>query len=184
MNMSEISSYELAYQIRHYLTSRKMAEEDFASRVDMPLYALTHFLQEGEPEPAVSQIGRICDVLSITMDSLVRGPVHEVQFVRLIKKCAFANKLQGTVLYTPYIRRLKRWREKSIGAECLNRYAQWFLYFCSVRKEHDPQNAKAVLGCLQSSVCFTRKISPKQRQQLEQLIEDSQKNDSDHPFHP
>lgn len=175
MTSAEIRSYELAYQIRCYLDSHKMPMEHFAQIADVPLLGLTLFMRDGVPEPAVSQITRICDVLSISMDSLVHGPVKEKGFIQLVRKCVFANKLEGTPFYALYICYLKRWQEKKIKFPCLKRYTKWFMYFCTMKEdEKQPCNDPASFQ-LSSSVCFTRKISSKQKQKLEQIIEDSKK---------
>ena len=59
MTLSEISSYELAYQIRSYLFFNEMTEEAFADLSDFPAPTLSHFLRNMAPEPSVSQIVRI-----------------------------------------------------------------------------------------------------------------------------
>lgn len=175
MTLSEISCYELAYQIRAYLSSHDMAEDAFADLADFPAPELSHFLQNGGPEPSMSQITRICNVLSISMDSLVRGPVQDKRIVQLVKKCVFANKLKGSPLYSPYICYLERWQERKINLDCLERYAKWFMYLSSVSDPQGEASPGARPRRLASSVCFTRRISPKQKEKLEQMIEDSKK---------
>ena len=101
MTLSEISSYELAYQIRTYLSSHEMTQEAFADLTDFPAPLLSRFLRDGGPELSVSQMVRICNVLSISMDSLVHGPVQDKRFEQLIRKCIFANKLKGTKIHEP-----------------------------------------------------------------------------------
>lgn len=175
MTLSEISSYELAYQIRQYLSSHQKTEEQFCRIAGVPLQDFTQFLQSGETELPVSWTTKICDVLSISLDSLVHGPAKEKRFIRLMSKCAFAEKLKGTCFYAPYFHYLRRWREKNINSACLKRYTQWFMYYCSMSEERNIENADPFLSRLSSSVCFTPKISSKQKQKLEQMIEDSKK---------
>ena len=114
MTLSDISSYELAYQIRSYLFSNEMTEEAFADLTDFPAHALSSFLRDRGPEPSVSQIVRICNVLSISMDSLVKGPVQDKKFAQLIRKCHFAYKLKGTSLYSLYVRYLEIWQKRNL----------------------------------------------------------------------
>lgn len=173
MTSAEIRSYELVYQIRHYLSSHHKSKEQFCRMAGVPLTDFTQFLQHGEPELPVSWITKICDVLSITLDSLVHGPIKE--FLRLMRKCAFAEKLEGTCFYIPYFHYLKRWRERNIKPACLKRYTQWFMYYCSMSEESSTKKAAPFPSQLSSSVCFTRKISSKQKEKLEQMIEDSKK---------
>lgn len=175
MTLSEISSYELAYQIRIYLSSHEMTEEAFADLTDFPAPLLSRFLRDGGPELSVSQMVRICNVLSISMDSLVHGPVQDKRFEQLIRKCIFANKLKGSPLYSPYIRYLERWQERKINLDCLERYAKWFTYFSSPDNQEGGASPGTGSCRLASSVCFTRKISRKQKEKLEKMIEDSKK---------
>ena len=114
MTLSEISSYELAYQIQDYLSSHGMTEETFADLSDFPAHALSSFLRDRGPEPSVSQIVRICNVLSISMDSLVKGPVQDKKFAQLIRKCHFAYKLKGTPLHSLYVRYLEIWQKRNL----------------------------------------------------------------------
>lgn len=175
MTLSEISSYELAYQIQNYLSSHGMTEEAFADLTDFPAHALSSFLRDREPEPSVSQIVRICNVLSISMDSLVKGPVQDKKFAQLIRKCHFAYKLKGTPLYSPYVRYIEMWQKRNLKLDCLERYTKWFMYFCSFKGDKKQPSNDPTSFQLSSSVCFTRKISSKQKQKLEQIIEDSKK---------
>ena len=175
MTLSEISSYELAYQIRTYLSSHEMTQEAFADLTDFPAPLLSRFLRDGGPELSVSQMVRICNVLSISMDSLVHGPVQDKRFEQLIRKCIFANKLKGSPLYSPYIRYLERWQERKIKLDCLDRYTQWFMYLSSLSIPQGEASLGARPRRLASSVCFTRKISRKQKEKLEKMIEDSKK---------
>lgn len=174
MTIEEISCYELAYQIRCFVGKSKMDDSQFAEVVSIPYEQISCFLAHQEPSLSVSQISKICDALYISMDSLVRGPVEERAFQDLIKRCAFAGKLNGTIFYNIYMFFLKRWREKNISGSCLERYTQWFLYFCSKQDVLAPSARNAIHGNL-SAVCFTRKIAKKKAEKLKQLIEDSKK---------
>ena len=118
------------------------------------------------------------------MDSLVKGPVQDKRFAQLIRKCHFAYKLKGTPLYSPYVRYIEMWQKRNLKLDCLERYTKWFMYFCSFKGDKKQPSNDPTSFQLSSSVCFTRKISSKQKQKLEQIIEDSKKNDSDHSFHP
>ena len=175
MTLSEISSYELAYQIQNYLSSHRMTEEAFADLTDFPAPLLSCFLRDGGPELSVSQMVRICNVLSISMDSLVHGPVQDKRFEQLIRKCIFANKLKGSPLYSPYICYLERWQERKIKLDCLERYTKWLTYYFSAGKQEGGTNPSTSSYRLSSSLCFTQSISQKQKEDLEQLIEDSKK---------
>lgn len=175
MTLSEISCYELSYQIRGYLSAHDMTEDAFADLAGFPAPELSRFLQDRCPEPSMSQITRICNVLSISMDSLVHGPVQDKRFEQLIKKCVFANKLKGGPFFSLYVRYLERWQERNIKVDCLDRYAKWFMYLSSVSDPQGEANPGARPHRLASSMCFTRRISPKQKEKLEQMIEDSKK---------
>lgn len=175
VTLSEISSYELAYQIQDYLSSHGMTEETFADLSDFPAHALSSFLRDRGPEPSVSQIVRICNVLSISMDSLVKGPVQDKKFAQLIRKCHFADKLKGTPLYSLYVRYLEWWQKRNLKLDCLERYTKWLTYYFSAGKQEGGTNPSASSYRLSSSLCFTQSISQKQKEDLEQLIEDSKK---------
>lgn len=174
MTTAEISSYELAYQIRFYMSVCKMEETQFADLIPIPHEEFRHFMEYQNSELSVRQISKICDLLHISMDSLVRGPVEEQNFILLLKKCAFAVKFKGTFLYNICIFFLKRWKAKRISDSCLKRYTQWFIYLCS---PHDAPllNMRTTAQPISSAVCFTRHISPKQRKALENMIEESKK---------
>ena len=175
VTLSEISSYELAYQIQNYLSSHGMTEEAFADLSDFPAPTLSHFLRNMAPEPSVSQIVRICNVLSISMDSLVKGPVQDKKFAQLIRKCHFAYKLKGTPLHSLYVRYLEIWQKRNLKLDCLERYTKWLTYYFSAGKQEGGTNPSASSYRLSSSLCFTQSISQKQKEDLEQLIEDSKK---------
>ena len=172
VTLSEISSYELAYQIQNYLSSHRMTEEAFADLTDFPAPTLSHFLRNMAPEPSVSQIVRICNVLSISMDSLVKGPVQDKKFAQLIRKCHFAYKLKGTPLHSLYVRYLEIWQKRNLKLDCLERYTKWLTYY---GKQEGGTNPSTSSYRLSSSLCFTQSISQKQKEDLEQLIEDSKK---------
>ena len=175
MTGAEIRSYELAYQIRQYLVSHDKTEEQFAEMSGVALQELALFLRNGGPELPVSRITKICDVLSITLDSLVHGPVNEKRFAQLIRKSSYAVKLWGTCLYTPYILYLKRWTERKIETDCLKRYTQWLMYFCYSDELDSQQSDIPTQLHLSPAARFTQKISPRQKEKLEQIIEDSKK---------
>ena len=120
MTTEEISCYELAYQIRCFVGKSKMDDSQFAEVVSIPYEQISCFLAHQEPSLSVSQISKICDAFYISMDSLVRGPVEERAFQDLIKRCAFAGKLNGTIFYNIYMFFLKRWREKTFRVPVWN----------------------------------------------------------------
>ena len=114
-------------------------------------------------------------MLSISMDSLVKGPVQDKKFAQLIRKCHFAYKLKGTSLYSLYVRYLEIWQKRNLKLDCLERYTKWLTYYFSAGKQEGGTNPSASSYRLSSSLCFTQSISQKQKEDLEQLIEDSKK---------
>jgi hypothetical protein len=183
VTIEEISCYELAYQIRRYLDTRKIDEPQFSESISIPCNELTRFLECQGANLSISQISKICDVLCISMDLLVRGPVEESSFRVLVKKCVFAEKLKGTVLYPAYISFLKRWQEKNISASCLERYTQWFIYLSS-KNDISYHSIVGAPQILPSAVCFTRRISKKKAEKLKRLIDDYWKKNKDKPETP
>ena len=174
MTMDEICCYELAYQIRLYLDICRISESQFAEAVSIPCKDITHFLIHQQPDLSIAQISQICDMLHISLDSLVRGPVEERNFSILLKKCALVGKWKGTVFYDACLFFLKRWQRKNISSACLDRYTQWFIYFCST-DETSVYSNECAFRAVPSTVCFTRKISEKKAEKLKQIIEVSKK---------
>jgi hypothetical protein len=185
MTAVETALMELAYQIKKYLHDYNISAAMFSRKCGVTEEIVDRAIREEMiPTPEMQQI---CGVLKVTMDSLRRVPASEnyqklqqlvLDTVQSARPCSYQEAakeigkiLDGTPVYEQ--NRNMRWLKQTIEHPEMyqlspNRQAQR-----PKRKQLCPKfMSKHVLA---SSVCFTRKISRKQKEKLEQIIEDSKK---------
>lgn len=125
MTENEIRCYELSYQIKKYLKSQHLSEKQFSELVKVPLHKILKLSEEPSLDFRFTEITRICDLLSISMDSIIFGPINEKAFITLLNKCDFAERHKNAWFYKLYNRYLMNWRSRNISDNTLKRYVAW-----------------------------------------------------------
>lgn len=184
MTAAETMGMELAYQIQKRLYESSLTAEVFAQQCGVPEELVAQAMEE-ESIP-IEAVQKICDTLGISVDSLRRMPVsgNFVELQRLVldiiqagRLCSYqtaAEDILSEMEDVPLFEQSRNFRWLKQTIEHPEMYARPKAQ--QERRWHKQRLRKLFQKrSLVSSVCLTRKISKRQKDKLEQLIEDSKK---------
>lgn len=143
MTPEDIRRCELSYQIRYFLMTNSITKEQFAETSSLSLHKLDALVNGEEVSLQYNEITNICDALSISLDSLLYGPIYETQFCELIHKCSYAEEHQHRWFSKYYISYLKWWRKHHISDSLLKRYSLWSAFMDTPDSEYLWKRIKA-----------------------------------------
>ena len=184
MTAAETLRMELAYQIQQHLYESRLTAEVFAQSCGVPEGLVYQAIEE--KSIPIEAVQKICGRLGISVDSLRRVPMSgsfaELQQLVLDTVqpgylCSYQNAAKeivdalGDVPLFEQSRNL-RWLKQTVE------YPEMYMPPKAQKRTHwkrFPFRALLQKHSLVSAVCFTRKISRKQKEKLEKMIEDSKK---------
>ena len=183
MTMAETARMEFAYQIQRFTHVNHMTAEMFAMECGVQKKTVDSALEEKPVSSRAMQ--KICSYVGITLDSLWQPPISE-NFLKLEEimldtvqpgvlpsiQLAAKNVVDALEGMPPYEqKRNLRWLRQIVE------HSEMYIPKKPPSRKRRRSTLKGIFRRypLASSLCFTRKISPKQKARLEKLIEDSKK---------
>lgn len=184
MTAAETARMELAYQITRFLCEHEMTADTLAQKCGVKADYIKQALEE-ESVPS-GEMQKICGILGVSLDSLRHLPVSE-SFVKLQQSVLdtvlqdnspsyrlAARDIADVMNDTPEYEQTRNFRWLRQSLEHPEMYTVREAPPKKGRRRHILRELFSKYP-LASSMCFTRRISPKQKEKLEQMIEDSKK---------
>lgn len=124
--MRPIVRAELRFQVLKYLLERGLNQQEFADSCEIQIDDLTHVMK-CDGMASIQVVEKICNALSITLQSLLIGPKTK-EFARFLRYILIAVKFNNTVIYSI----INRWITKKLSQlpelDAI-RYVNWMEYF-------------------------------------------------------
>ena len=171
MTMAETARMEFAYQIQRFTHVNHMTAEMFAMECGVQKKTVDSALEEKPVSSRAMQ--KICSYVGITLDSLWQPPISE-NFLKLEE--IMLDTVQPGVLPSIQLA-AKNVVDALEGLRQIVEHSEMYIPKKPPYRKRRRSTLKGIFRRypLASSLCFTRKISPKQKARLEKLIEDSKK---------
>ena len=185
MTAVETALMELAYQVQRYLYENNMTVASLSKRSGVAKESIDKAIRE--ERITVQEMQEICGTLDISLDSLRRLPTSEsftvMQQLVLNKvqsdcSCSCQSAAEEIVDSLECIPPFEQSRNIRWLKQAIEHPEMYEVYPKQQTRKTKPQYRLLKFFSkipIASGVCFTRKISRKQKQKLEQIIQDSKK---------